>query len=346
MSPDPEFPVRVFAVESEPPNDALDDEPADNWRAETQTLESLEEAFQAFAGERVEPSCVVALSDLDRARLELVRSRWHELPEEVRIAIVSSSTDLAVEHVALHFARFLKIALNDPSPLVRQFAVLGLTTYDDPDTANTLLDHFSHDMSEDVRAEAAAALGNWADLIDTSPAGLELARRIWNTLVKFAMQPSESHHVRSNALESASRFETDSRIRNLIDEFYAEDETGLRRSAVVAMGNSGDERWAPVILIELFSEDNELRRVAADALGQLGDPAALPDLLKATKDADTDARHAAIWAIGSISGPAAQRILSNLAENPLPEDLRVIQEAMSLDEDSDAGDESESAPFL
>jgi HEAT repeat protein len=342
MSQDPEFPVRVFSVESEPPNDAMDDEPATGWLAEPPTLESLKRAFQAFAEGRVEPDDVVALSDLDRQRTAFTNENWSALPEEVRTAIVSASTDLTEEFVLLHFGRFLRIALDDPSPNVRQFAVLGLTAYDDQLTAETLLDHFVQDPSEDVRAEAAAALAAWAELVDTSPAGKALARRIWDTLVKCAKQPAESHHVRARALEAASRFETDAQIRNLIDEFYAEDETGLRLSAIVAMGNTGDERWAPVLSIELFSEDNELRRAAAEALGQLGDPDALPDLLKATKDTDLEARHAAIWAIGNISGPAAQRILNNLAANPLPEDARVIQEALSLDAEDDDEPEIES----
>jgi HEAT repeat protein len=150
-------------------------------------------------------------------------------------------------------------------------------------------------------------------------------------------------------MESASRYEVDQRIENLIDEFYAEEETGLRLSAIVAMGNSANRRWIPLLVSELDSEDNEVRRAAADSLGQIGDPVVVPDLRKATRDTDLEARHAAIWALGSISGPASQRILSELAANPLPEDARVIALARSLGDDldeEDEGDDPDSLLFL
>jgi HEAT repeat protein len=351
MSQDPEFPVRIFTVESEPPNDTLDDEPVEPDRlVDRPTVESVREAFAAFALETVEPASLATLSDLDRERLAYVRQHWLDLPEEVRIAIVSGSTDLSEDSVELNFARLLKHALGDPSPNVRQFAVLGLSTYDDIDSAQILLDHFQHDDSEDVRAEAAIALANWAEILDpTSPADLQVFRQIWNTLVRYAMSAAEPFHVRARAMESASRYEVDQRVENLIDEFYAEEETGLRLSAIVAMGNSANRRWIPLLVSELDSEDNEVRRAAADSLGQIGDPATIPDLRKATRDTDLEARHAAIWALGSISGPAAQRILNELAANPLPEDVQVIEIARSLDldpDDEDEDDDPERLPFL
>ena len=150
-------------------------------------------------------------------------------------------------------------------------------------------------------------------------------------------------------MEAASAYEVDHGVESLINEFYAEDETGLRLSAIIAMGNSGDPAWIPLLLSELDSDDNELRRVAADALGQIGDPSVIPDLRKAIQDTDMDARHAVILALGNISGPAAQRILSELAANPLPEDAEVINLARALDEildDDEDGDSDTTAPFF
>jgi hypothetical protein len=350
MSQDPDLPIRIFAVESEPPNEALDDEPVEqDWLAGPPTVDSLDESFQEFVKEDVQPSALASLSDLDRTRLAYLREHWLTLPEEVRMAIVSKSTDLGESNVEMHFGRLLRFALEDPSPAVRQFAVLGLMGYDDADSADVLLDHFQHDGSEDVRAEAASALSQWAELYDpTSPADIMQFRRIWNTLIKFAQSAAEPLHVRARAMESASVFEVDQRVQALINEFYAEDETGLRLSAIVAMGNSGDRQWIPILSSELDSDDNELRRAAANALGQIADPVIIPDLRKATKDNDIEVRHAAIWALGNISGPAAQRILSELAANPLPDDAQVIQMARSLDEDIDSLDEEEpdSTPFF
>ena len=350
MSQEPDFPIRIFTVESEPPNELLDDEPVEqDWLVEPPTVESLDEAFQAFSSEDIQPSGLASLSDLDRWRMAYLREHWLNLPEEVRIAIISATTDLGEANVELHFGRLLKFALEDASPTVRQFAVLGLTGYDDSDSAEVLLDHFQHDSSEDVRAEAASALSLWAELYDpTSTADVMMFRRIWDTLIKFALSAAEPLHVRARAMESASVFEVDQRVRGLINEFYVEDETGLRLSSIIAMGNSGDTYWLPILLSELDSPDNELRRAAADSLGQIGDPEVIPDLRKATKDTDIEARHAAIWALGNISGPAAQRILSELAANPLPDDVRVIQMARSLDEDIDAVDDDapDATPFF
>jgi HEAT repeat protein len=180
-----------------------------------------------------------------------------------------------------------------------------------------------------VRAEAAGSLALFADSFDYSPAGQAIEQRIRDTLLSYAAQPGEPETVRAMALESGSLFGDSEQLQRLIDAFYAEDETGLRLSALIAMGNSAAERWSAVLTSELFSDDNELRRAAATALGQIGNPDALPDLLKATRDTDLDARHAAILAIGEIPGPASRRILNTLAADPLPEDARVIQEALA-----------------
>lgn len=344
MLQDPDLPVRVFAAESEPANDALDDESTSrDWLVAVPTVEELDTAFEAFANEELQPKSLVCLSDLDRTRLDYLDEHWLTLPEEIRIAIVSATSDLAESNVELHFGRLLRFALTDPSPVVRQFSVLGLTAYEDADSVEVLLDHFQHDGSEDVRAEAASALANWAELYDpSSTADVMLFRRTWNTLIKFAMSVAEPLHVRARAMESASVFEVDKRVQNLISEFYAEDETGLRLSSLVAMGNSGDTTWLPILLSELDSDDNELRRAAAEALGHIGDPVVIPDLRKATRDTDLEARHAVILALGNISGSAAHRILNELAAAPLPEDEQVIQMALSLDEDGMVPDDDDS----
>lgn len=344
MPQEPDVPIRVFAVESEPANETLDDEPASkNWLVEPPDVDALEEAFEAFANEDIQPTGLVTLSDLDRTRLAFLRENWLTLPEEVRIAIISATTDLGETNVELHFGRLLRFSLEDASPTVRQFSVLGLAGYEDADSVEVLLDHFQHDGSEDVRAEAASALSRWAELYDpTSTADVMLFRRIWDTLIKYAMSVAEPLHVRARAMESASVFEVDKRVNQLINEFYSEDETGLRLSSLVAMGNSGDSTWIPILLSELDSDDNELRRSAADALGQIGDPVVIPDLRKATRDPDTEARHAVILALGNIAGSAAQRILSELASDPLPEDEAIIQIALSLDDESDVTDDDDS----
>jgi len=329
-----EFPLRVFSVESEPPNDLLDeDDPADDrWVGTLPTVEDLQQAFAVFAEGTPEISHLRALSDLDKERLAWMREHWLDLDDQVRPAITSLAVQAGEEHVTLDYRRFLEFAMEDPSPAVRQFAVDGFANYVNVQSADLLLSHLTQDPSPDVRAEAAGALSWYADGLDTTPGDIALGKRIHKVLLKIAGQPGEAHQVRARALETASLFGRDAELMRLIDEFYDEDETGLRISALFAMGQSGDTRWLPILTGELASPDNETRRVAASALGFLDDPDALPDLRKLMRDADVEVRHAAILAIGNISGPASKRILEQLADDPLEEDAEVIFEALEMEE--------------
>ena len=95
---------------------------------------------------------------------------------------------------------------------------------------------------------------------------------------------------------------------------YEEDDSGLRSSAVFAMGRSLNQRWYSTILNEFANDDAEVRYEAARAIGHFGDTSALPGLVTLAKDEDDEVRLAAIAAIGDIGGRAAQRVLQNLAD--------------------------------
>ena len=345
-----EFPLRVFSVESEPPNDTLDDseDPASHgWVGGIPAMEDLQAAFDVFLTGTAPAEQIRALSDLDKSRLAYLREHWLELEEPVRTVISSQASMMGNQEIALDFRRFLIFTLEDPSPVVRQIAIDAFSEFLDEETASLVLSHLMQDPSPDVRAEAASTLAWFVDTMDFTPENLALEQRIRDSLLKVASQPGEPAHVRGLALETFSLFGNGKELQNLIDEFYAEDETGLRSSALFAMGNSNDKRWIPILTSELASKDNETRRVAATALGMHDDPDVLPDLRKLTRDPDRDARHAAILAIGNISGPAAKRILAKLLEgDPDEEDQDVIMEALQMEDILSNFDEDDESLFI
>jgi hypothetical protein len=331
MSQTPEEPIRIFASEADLLDDGLLDELEHVSFVEQPTSADLMAALDAWADSRIEQENLVALHDLDRERLALLRTAWPELPEEIRIAVASRADDLQDEVIGFIPGRFFTYLLDDPSPQVRALAVAGLAGEGNAPSTELILDRMLHDTSNDVRTEAAAALEYWA-LQHTAydRAESELAYRVSEALIVIARSVGEPWHLRGRALESAAAYGVDSRVVSLIDEFYAEDETGLRYSAIYAMGNSGDSVWLPLLVSELESDDAAAKQAAADALGLIADPESVPALRRLIEDETADVRHAAIRALGNIPSPAARRILNEMAEDPLPEDADVISDALDL----------------
>ncbi|HEV2128321.1 MAG TPA: HEAT repeat domain-containing protein, partial [Thermomicrobiales bacterium] len=135
-------------------------------------------------------------------------------------------------------------------------------------------------------------------------------------------------HVRARALESLSVISDDESMREAIDRFYTEDETGFRATAIFAMGCSADRSFLPMVLNETASDDPEIRFEAARAAGRLGDTEALPILADLADDEDAEVRHAAINALGEIGGTAAIRYLRRIAEDAPEADYELIEDAI------------------
>lgn len=272
-------------------------------------------------------SRIARLSDLSREDARLVARAWPGFPEETREAIVRRIDELSEERIDVNFRRTLRIALEDDSPAVRQLAVAALWEEESSD----LRERFEHlleaDPSEDVRAQAAAALERYAARAAEGDLGEAETDQLRARLLE-ATSPHEPLVVQRRALEALGPLGGEPQIRDLITEFYESDDQALRCSAIYAMGRSLQPGWLPDILAELENDEAELRYEAARAAGALGSQDALPGLLSAARDEDAEVRHAAIAAIGQIGGRGGVRALERLADDAEEADLELIESAI------------------
>jgi HEAT repeat protein len=267
---------------------------------------------------------VARLSDLSREDGRILARTWPEFSEATREAIVRRIDELSEERIDVNFRRALRVALEDPSPTVRQLAVLALWEDDSSDLLGRFEDLLQQDASEDVRAQAAAALEPYVVRAAEGELDPAEADRLRNLLLA-ATSPHEPLVVQRRALEALGPIGSDPQVRDLISEFYESDEQALRCSAIYAMGRSLQTEWMPDILAELENDEAELRYEAARAAGALGSQDALPGLLSAARDEDAEVRHAAIAAIGQIGGRGGARALERLAEEADEADLELIE---------------------
>jgi HEAT repeat protein len=220
------------------------------------------------------------------------------------------------------------VALDDPSPVVRQLAVAALWEDESSDWLARLRALLQGDPSPDVRAAAAAALEPFASRAAQGRFDSQTASGLRDDLLRAAHDGASAYAVQRRALEALGCFGEDPRIAASISEAYDSGDHGLQCSAVYAMGRSLDARWLPEVLAELESEDPELRFEAVRAAGAMGAADALPALLAAARDDDAEVRHAAIAAIGQIGGRGGVRALERLADEAGEADFDLIEAAL------------------
>jgi HEAT repeat protein len=322
-----------------PPDDPLehyrvftpgsDDEDLDDDELPEETRPALEETIATLLRGEYPRSTLVGLNDLSVREARRLATAWPSVPLEARRAVVVELSDLAEERFDYTFHRALEAMLDDTDATVRQTAIAGLWGHDDSRFAERLLAVLASDPSEDVRAAAARGLAYFVELGEWEEIPEELSDRIYDALMAVLESTSEPMHLRAQALETVSAC-TGKRdeFRTYIEQFYDEDETGYRATALFAMGRSFDKAYLPRILNETTSDDAALRFEAARAAGRIGDKGSLPVLAELATDEDAEVRFAAIAAMGEIGGQAAIRYLTRLLDDAPETDLELIQDAI------------------
>lgn len=286
------------------------------------------DAFAAVCGGDLSQTWLARFSDLSLDGVRTFEREWSALPESVRVDVVRRLDELSEERVELNFGRALRVALDDPSPVVRQLAIAGLWEDDSADMLERLRGMLRDDASPDVRSEAASALGRFAESASVNSLPADEAGALRDDLVRTVRGNASSYAEQRRALESLGPFATDPAVAEAIVEAFESDDHGLQCSAVRAMGQSRELRWLPRVLQELQSVEPELRFEAAQAAGLLGSADALPLLLEVARDEDAEVRHTAINAIGQIGGRGAERALERLAHDAGEADLELIDAAL------------------
>ncbi len=274
------------------------------------SVDEFRERLTALEGEAaVDPTI---FSDLDRAKLAVLRRSWFRLPTAVRQQLVTAMNELSEEQIAVNFSRALKIALHDQDPQVRAAAIAGLWEDDSEELLTYLLNDAIRDDDLAVRQAAVQALARFSQL-DAEEA---LDPR-WHTPLRGALldlvQGDDPLEIRRRALEAVAVYAGDPTITAAIDKAYQAEDELLGVSALYAMGRNLDERWLPIIITELGSPLPAMRYEATKASGEYGDRRALPQLTELLGDADREVQLAAIGAIGRIGGNSSLTILKRLA---------------------------------
>ncbi len=128
----------------------------------------------------------------------------------------------------------------------------------------------------------------------------------------------ESWRVRKAAVEAILTYRDLSRaIEALVHALHAEDNAGLRNSAVETLVRMG-EAAVPTLLGHVGTPNDDVRKFIMDVFGGIGDPRAVPALVHAMEDSNENVRSAAAENLGLIgSEEAVDSLLSSLERDDL-----------------------------
>jgi HEAT repeat protein len=269
-----------------------------------QTLKNL-----STLDEPISVAGLYALSGLDKAQLEQVKSIWGTLPPERRAAAMQHLVDLGDDTFEVDFNAIFRVGLNDSEPAVRAAAIHGLWEDADPALIAPLLTLLQTDDSEAVRAAAASVLGHCVYEGELEELDEAKVRPIVTALKAIYRDVSQSIEVRRRALESLG-FLSDDDTSQLIAQAYHHANDRLKQSAVFAMGRSLDaERWGSIVAEELAAPDPEMRYEAARAAGELEYAPAVRKLGELLDDVDEEVQLVTVWSLGQIGGERAKQLL-------------------------------------
>lgn len=268
-----------------------------------------------------------ALSAPTRDNIRAFNKVWPGIHTERRRHIIQNLVDLAEANFRVDFRRIFRHVLDDPDAEVRATAIDGLWEDEHYDLIKTYCHMLGHDLSAEVRASAAQALGKYVLQAELEEWGDEQADRIRVMLHDVFYDESEAVDVRRRALESIA-YHDHPGTRELIRTAYEESSHKMQVSAVFAMGRSLDPFWSNIILMELDNPSPEIRFEAVRASGELRLKEAVPILLDLLDDPDREIREVAIWALGQVGGNRAKQVLSHLLQSADPGLAEAAEEAM------------------
>ncbi len=288
---------------------------------------SLADAIAAIGQGDFSHRVLITFSDLDRQRARELERSWPSISDANRARLIQALDELAETSVQHNFSRVFRIGLHDADDQVRQRSIAALWEEESTSLIDDLVELLA-DQSQDVRAEAAQALGAFAIRCEAGELPDAEGARLFEVLEQLATDSRESRLVQRRALESLAAFGKRETVRQLIRDAYHHDDQMVRAGALFAMGRSLDQRWFNTLLAELESDDPELRYEAARACGAFGDSRAVEGLARLTSDTDLEVRLAAIDALSRIASPGSERVLRRLAERASGDEQAAILEAL------------------
>jgi len=264
---------------------------------------------------------LMALSDLSRADVALVRNMWPSIPAERRQLVVTELVDFADHDYSLHLVRFLHLMLTDEDAVVRAAAISGLQNDISPEMVTDLVQLLNRDPVVDVRAAAAHALGAYILAGELEELDSSYAMRAEQALLSVIHNLQEPVEIRSRALESIS-FSSEVGVRQLIEDAYY----------------SADQNALNDLLMLLEDRVQSVRLAAIFALGRIGGKAATNavSMLVASEDTPPEELEAAKFALEEMPFATADGI-SAFDEDLAIDDEWEIEPWDAWDDDVDLG---------
>ncbi|HEY3290566.1 MAG TPA: HEAT repeat domain-containing protein [Anaerolineae bacterium] len=293
---------------------------------------TFHEALKALSSSTAPvPRTLRGLTSLDANQLTEFEAVWQTLGPNRRAAIVEKLGDLIDTDFELDFNPIFRFTLTDVEESVRLASVEGLWE----DESYNLIDAFvvllRSDPSAVVRAATATALGRFMYLGEIERITHHRRDQVYSALMGALITEPAASIVYDRALESIS-FTSNEQIQQFIHDAFLSDDPGLRVAAVVAMGRSGDAKYAQPVARQLNNVLPIMRAEAARACGELAVHDAVPALGKLLDDSESDVILAAIDALAEIGGDDAKKILEQASES---EDEEIAEAAKEALEDFD-----------
>ena len=255
------------------------------------------------------------LSNLNPEDLCFFTQKWSTVDVERRQKIINRLVDLAEENFELNFDSILKSCLKDPDAAVRVKAIEGLWEDEETILINIFIRMLNEDVSEEVQAAAAKALGKYAMLAELKKLGPYSSSHVSQALLAILKDKNKPLEVWRRALEAAAPLSLPE-VKKAITEAYQSCNPNVVNSAIYAMGKNCDSSWLPTLIKEMSSTSADTRFEAAGACGELGDEETVPFLIKLTRDNDADVQQAAIMSLGKIGGNKAKQYLLKCLNSP------------------------------
>jgi HEAT repeat protein len=252
---------------------------------------------------------------------------WTAVSDKRRQAIVRHLADISEDNFIVNFMPIFVHSFQDPVPGVRVAALDGLWDATDLKLIPQITLLMQQDPAEEVRAAAAGALSHYILLAEWSQLPQRILPGLVDTLLAEYDKAETAVSVRRVLLEGLGAAHHP-RVNKLIEEAYENGAQSMQMSAVFAMGNTADRRWAVTVLGEMESPYEDMRAEATRAAGNIGSSDFVPQLAELAYDEDLAVRVAAVTSLGQIGGDEAQRILANMLDDPEVEEVDEVFEAV------------------
>lgn len=271
------------------------------------------------------------LSSLEPGDIEHVAPVWKGLTPEYRRKLVQELTEASEANFELEYKTLGLYALEDDDPGVREAAVEMLWEDETLALMYRLIDLAQEDEAVGVRAAASSALGRFILLGELGDLPEAETVKAQDAMFSVLDDADEDVDVRRRALEAVANCGNEI-VETAIREAYDSPDHRMQISAVFAMGRTYDEQWGEYVRQQLDSDDPEMRYEAARAAGELEVEDAVPALIRLALDNDREIKEVAIWSLGEIGSREAARVLERLAteakRNGDDELLEAIEDAI------------------